>query len=141
MVWLAGWLLVRLCDIFGGFWLDDDDNVALMARLVVDLKREDEQLLVSLSDAVVNPVTMTHLAQYTEVWWLETGVVEVGMGMIGVLGVPPPDAEYITAIIGESVVFNCHNCRVSDIYRVPYIVQWDKKEEEWEKEGRLPYKD
>ena len=38
----------------------------------------------------------------------------------------PPDAEYITAIIGESVVFNCH-VEFPDGYPVPYIVQWDKK--------------
>lgn len=43
----------------------------------------------------------------------------------GPLGVPP-DAEYITAIIGESVVFNCH-VEFPDNYPVPYIVQWDKK--------------
>lgn len=43
----------------------------------------------------------------------------------GPLGVPP-DAEYITAIIGEAVVFNCH-VEFPDNYPVPYIVQWDKK--------------
>ncbi|XP_035703262.1 protein turtle isoform X2 [Folsomia candida] len=38
----------------------------------------------------------------------------------------PPDAEYITAMIGESIVFNCH-VEFPDNYPVPYIVQWDKK--------------
>ena len=38
----------------------------------------------------------------------------------------PPDAERITAMIGESFVFNCH-VEFPEGYPVPYIVQWDKK--------------
>jgi hypothetical protein len=41
-------------------------------------------------------------------------------------GGPPADAEYITAIIGELIVFNCH-VEFPEGYPVPYIVQWDKK--------------
>lgn len=38
----------------------------------------------------------------------------------------PADAERITAMIGESFVFNCH-VEFPEGYPVPYIVQWDKK--------------
>ncbi|CAD7079244.1 unnamed protein product [Hermetia illucens] len=38
----------------------------------------------------------------------------------------PEDAVHITAILGESVVFNCHVEFPND-HPVPYVLQWDKK--------------
>ncbi|KAJ8669632.1 hypothetical protein QAD02_000891 [Eretmocerus hayati] len=37
------------------------------------------------------------------------------------------DAVHITAILGESVVFNCH-VEFPDQHPVPYVLQWEKKE-------------
>uniref|UniRef100_A0AAG5CW64 Protein turtle n=1 Tax=Anopheles atroparvus TaxID=41427 RepID=A0AAG5CW64_ANOAO len=39
---------------------------------------------------------------------------------------PPQDAVHITAILGESVVFNCHVDFPGD-HPVPYVLQWEKK--------------
>ncbi|XP_039435202.1 protein turtle isoform X5 [Culex pipiens pallens] len=39
---------------------------------------------------------------------------------------PPQDAVHITAILGESVVFNCHVEFPGD-HPVPYVLQWEKK--------------
>jgi hypothetical protein len=36
------------------------------------------------------------------------------------------DAVHITAILGESVVFNCHVEFPGD-HPVPYVLQWEKK--------------
>ena len=36
------------------------------------------------------------------------------------------DAVHITAILGESVVFNCH-VEFPDQHPVPYVLQWEKK--------------
>lgn len=36
------------------------------------------------------------------------------------------DAVHITAILGESVVFNCH-VEFPDGHPVPYVLQWEKK--------------
>lgn len=38
----------------------------------------------------------------------------------------PQDAVHITAILGESVVFNCHVEFPGD-HPVPYVLQWEKK--------------
>uniref|UniRef100_A0A182NE36 Protein turtle n=1 Tax=Anopheles dirus TaxID=7168 RepID=A0A182NE36_9DIPT len=39
---------------------------------------------------------------------------------------PPQDAVHITAILGESVVFNCHVDFPGE-HPVPYVLQWEKK--------------
>lgn len=39
---------------------------------------------------------------------------------------PAQDAVHITAILGESVVFNCHVEFPGD-HPVPYVLQWEKK--------------
>ncbi|XP_055376450.1 protein turtle isoform X2 [Condylostylus longicornis] len=39
---------------------------------------------------------------------------------------PAEDAVHITAILGESVIFNCHVEFPND-HPVPYVLQWDKK--------------
>ncbi|KAE8748423.1 hypothetical protein FOCC_FOCC004855, partial [Frankliniella occidentalis] len=36
------------------------------------------------------------------------------------------DAQHITAILGESVVFNC-NVDFPEDHPVPYVLQWEKK--------------
>ncbi|KRT85690.1 hypothetical protein AMK59_2432, partial [Oryctes borbonicus] len=36
------------------------------------------------------------------------------------------DAVHITAILGESVVFNCH-VEFPEGHPVPYVLQWEKK--------------
>lgn len=36
------------------------------------------------------------------------------------------DAQHITAILGESVVFNCH-VEFPEQHPVPYVLQWEKK--------------
>lgn len=36
------------------------------------------------------------------------------------------DAVHITAILGESVVFNCH-VEFPGEHPVPYVLQWEKK--------------
>lgn len=36
------------------------------------------------------------------------------------------DAVHITAILGESVIFNCHVEFPGD-HPVPYVLQWEKK--------------
>lgn len=36
------------------------------------------------------------------------------------------DATHITAILGESVIFNCHVEFPGD-HPVPYVLQWEKK--------------
>lgn len=36
------------------------------------------------------------------------------------------DAVHITAMLGESVVFNCH-VEFPDQHPVPYVLQWEKK--------------
>lgn len=36
------------------------------------------------------------------------------------------DAQHITAILGESVVFNCH-VEFPEGHPVPYVLQWEKK--------------
>ncbi|KAK6640493.1 hypothetical protein RUM44_012188 [Polyplax serrata] len=40
------------------------------------------------------------------------------------------DAVHITAILGESVVFNCHVEFPGD-HPVPYVLQWEKKVYSW----------
>lgn len=40
--------------------------------------------------------------------------------------IAPQDAVHITAILGESVVFNCHVEFPGD-HPVPYVLQWEKK--------------
>lgn len=44
-------------------------------------------------------------------WWIDTG---------------QQDAIHITAILGESVVFNCHVEFPGD-HPVPFVLQWEKK--------------
>jgi hypothetical protein len=39
---------------------------------------------------------------------------------------PGQDATHITAILGESVIFNCHVEFPGD-HPVPYVLQWEKK--------------
>jgi len=46
--------------------------------------------------------------------------------MIFVPGLCQQDAVHITAILGESVVFNCH-VEFPGEHPVPYVLQWEKK--------------
>lgn len=41
-------------------------------------------------------------------------------------GLCQQDAVHITAILGESVVFNCH-VEFPGEHPVPYVLQWEKK--------------
>ncbi|XP_063703183.1 protein turtle-like isoform X2 [Culicoides brevitarsis] len=43
--------------------------------------------------------------------------------------IPAPDAIHTTAILGESVIFNCHVEFPGD-HPVPYVLQWEKKGQE-----------
>lgn len=43
-----------------------------------------------------------------------------------VSGLCQQDAVHITAILGESVVFNCH-VEFPGEHPVPYVLQWEKK--------------
>lgn len=43
-----------------------------------------------------------------------------------VAGLCQQDAVHITAILGESVVFNCH-VEFPGEHPVPYVLQWEKK--------------
>lgn len=46
--------------------------------------------------------------------------------MLCVSGLCHQDAVHITAILGESVVFNCH-VEFPGEHPVPYVLQWEKK--------------
>lgn len=48
------------------------------------------------------------------------------MLLVFVPGSNQQDAVHITAILGESVVFNCHVEFPGD-HPVPYVLQWEKK--------------
>ena len=48
------------------------------------------------------------------------------LGMLCVSGLCHQDAVHITAILGESVVFNCH-VEFPGEHPVPYVLQWEKK--------------
>ena len=45
---------------------------------------------------------------------------------ISVLGYRSNDPEHITAILGQTVHFNCH-ANFPDEEAVPYVVQWEKR--------------
>lgn len=36
------------------------------------------------------------------------------------------DAEHLTAMVGDSIVFNCH-IEFPESHPVPYVIQWEKK--------------
>jgi hypothetical protein len=38
----------------------------------------------------------------------------------------PQDAEHLTAMVGDSIVFNCH-IEFPEAHPVPYVIQWEKK--------------
>jgi hypothetical protein len=38
----------------------------------------------------------------------------------------PQDAEHLTALVGDSIVFNCH-IEFPESHPVPYVIQWEKK--------------
>ncbi len=35
------------------------------------------------------------------------------------------DAEHLTAMVGDSIIFNCH-IEFSESHPVPYVIQWSK---------------
>ncbi|VEN53448.1 unnamed protein product [Callosobruchus maculatus] len=48
------------------------------------------------------------------------------------------DAVHITAILGESVVFNCH-VEFPEGHPVPYVLQWEKKVGDTVRTNHQPY--
>lgn len=38
----------------------------------------------------------------------------------------PQDAEHLTAMVGDSIIFNCH-IEFPEAHPVPYVIQWEKK--------------
>lgn len=38
----------------------------------------------------------------------------------------PQDIEHLTAMVGDSIVFNCH-IEFPESHPVPYVIQWEKK--------------
>lgn len=47
--------------------------------------------------------------------------------MFGFAGLSSPqDAEHLTAMVGDSIIFNCH-IEFPESHPVPYVIQWEKK--------------
>ena len=61
------------------------------------------------------------------IWSLSKGQEEINAGIpVSVLGYRSSDPEHITAILGQTVHFNCHaNFPNEEV--VPYVVQWEKR--------------
>ncbi|XP_018406942.1 PREDICTED: protein turtle-like isoform X2 [Cyphomyrmex costatus] len=56
-----------------------------------------------------------------------TRALLLGIALLVTPGLCQQDAVHITAILGESVVFNCH-VEFPGEHPVPYVLQWEKKE-------------
>ncbi|XP_063990068.1 protein turtle isoform X2 [Diachasmimorpha longicaudata] len=66
------------------------------------------------------------LRQMTE---MAVGTLLLGVVLLVTPGLCHQDAVHITAILGESVVFNCH-VEFPGEHPVPYVLQWEKKGQE-----------
>ncbi|KMQ97605.1 protein turtle [Lasius niger] len=55
-----------------------------------------------------------------------TRALLLGIALLVTPGLCQQDAVHITAILGESVVFNCH-VEFPGEHPVPYVLQWEKK--------------
>ncbi|XP_060532041.1 protein turtle isoform X2 [Cylas formicarius] len=65
-------------------------------------------------------------AGYLTHYLLLTAAVFLLLSLVTVSGNSIQDAVHITAILGESVVFNCH-VEFPEGHPVPYVLQWEKK--------------
>ncbi|XP_014468290.1 PREDICTED: protein turtle-like isoform X8 [Dinoponera quadriceps] len=65
-----------------------------------------------------------------------TRALLLGIALLVTPGLCQQDAVHITAILGESVVFNCH-VEFPGEHPVPYVLQWEKKRYHSSRGGRV----